>query len=287
MNEKILIIDREPDIRKALETLLKKEGYQVQNASMGEEAMDTLKSEPFDLVIMDINMPDTNGLQIIRNIKELEEAIKVIVLTGLNSINNAVQALRAEGAFDFLSKPLENYDQLIISVKQALEKRRLNIGKKAFAGNIEKHQPAGKKILIVDDDPQIQETLTTILSAHQYETEVASSGFEAGAKVMKFEPGLILLDLIMPEMSGFEVCRLIKKDPDTSHIKILALTGYDTKENRDRIMEAGADAYVAKPVLMNTLLRHIENLFIQTVINNNGYRVDSSFILKHIKEIQK
>jgi CheY-like chemotaxis protein len=287
MNEKILIIDREPDIRKALETLLKKEGYQVQNASMGEEAMDALKAEPFDLVIMDINMPDTNGLQIIRNIKELEEAIKVIVLTGLNSIDNAVQALRAEGAFDFLSKPLENYDQLIISVKQALEKRRLNIGKNAFAGNIEKHQPAAKKILVVDDDPQIQETLTTILSAHQYETEVASSGFEVGAKIMKFKPGLIILDLIMPEMSGFEVCRLIKEDPDTSHIKILALTGYDTKENRDRIMEAGADAYVAKPVLMNTLLRHIENLFVQTVINNNGYRVDSSFILKYIKEIQK
>ena len=88
MNEKILIIDREPDIRKALETLLKKQGYQVQSASVGEEAMDALKSEPSDLVIMDINMPGTNGLQVMRNIKELEEGIEVIVLTGLNSIDN-------------------------------------------------------------------------------------------------------------------------------------------------------------------------------------------------------
>ncbi len=131
-NEKILIIDREPDIRKALETLLRKHGYQAMSASNGEEAMDTLKSDTFDLVIMDINMPGKNGLQIMRNIKELEEAIEVIVLTGLNSINNAVQALRAEGAFDFLSKPLENYDQLTISVKQALEKRRSNREKNAF-----------------------------------------------------------------------------------------------------------------------------------------------------------
>ena len=267
MNEKILIIDREPDIRKALETLLRKEGYQVRNASKGEETMDTLKSEPFDLVIMDINMPGTNGLQVMRNIKELEEkAIEVIVLTGLNSVYNAVQALRAEGAFDFLSKPLENYDQLIISVKQALEKRRLNIEKNAFVRKIGDHQPAGKKILIVDDDPWILEMFTTMLSAHQYETEVASSGFEAGTKVVKFKPGLIILDLIMPEMSGFEVCRLIKKDPDTSHIKILAITGCDTKENRKRIMEEGADDYLVKPVVMDTLLQHVENL-----LNNKKY----------------
>ena len=266
MNEKILIIDREPDIRKALETLLRKEGYQVWNVSMGEEAIDTLKSDTFDLVIMDINMPGTNGLQLMRNIKELKKAIEVIVLTGLNSINNAVQALRAEGAFDFLIKPLENYDQLLISVKQALEKRRLNIEKNAFVRKTGHHQPAGKKILIVDDDPQIQELISEMLSAHQYETEVASSGFEAGAKVMKFKPCLIILDLIMPEISGFKVCRSIKEDPDTSHIKILAITGYDTKENRDRIMEAGADGYLAKPVVMDTLLQQIEDL-----LNNNKY----------------
>jgi len=266
MNEKILIIDREPDIRRALKTLLRKESYQVRNASMGEEAMETLKSEPFDLVIMDINMPGTNGLQLMRNIKELEEAIEVIVLTGLNSINNAVQSLRAEGAFDFISKPLENYDQLLISVKQALEKRRLTIEKNAFVREMWNHQPSGKKILIVDDNPLIQELISEMLSAHQYETEVASSGFEAGAKVMKFKPGLIILDLIMPGISGFKVCRSIKEDPDTSHIKILAITGYDTKENLDRIMEAGADGYLAKPVVMDALLQQIEDL-----LNNDKY----------------
>jgi CheY-like chemotaxis protein len=266
MNEKILIIDREPDIRKALETLLRKEGYQVRKASMGEKAIDTLKSDSFDLVIMDINIPSTNGLQVMRNIKELEKAIEVIVLTGLNSINNAVQALRAEGAFDFLIKPLENYDQLLISVKQALEKRRLNIEKNVFVRKMDNHEPAGKKILIVDDDPKILELLREMLSALQHETEVASSGFEAGAKVMKFKPCLVILDLIMPEINGFKVCRSIKENPDTSHIKVLAFTGYDTKENRDRIMKAGADDYLAKPVALETLLQHVENL-----LNNDTY----------------
>jgi len=102
--------------------------------------------------------------------------------------------------------------------------------------------------------------LTQMLSAHKYETETASSGFSAGAKVATFKPGLIILDLIMPEMSGFEVCRLIKEDPQTAHIKILAVTGYDTEENRDKIMKAGADDYMAKPLSSDALLGHLASL---------------------------
>ena len=121
---------------------------------------------------------------------------------------------------------------------------------------------SNKRILIVDDDPKVQKFLTVMLSSQNYETETASSGFEAGAKVVQFKPGLIILDLFMPEMSGFEVCRQIKKGPETSHIKILVLTGYDIKENRDRIMEAGADDYMAKPAEKDILLRHVEDLLI-------------------------
>ncbi len=81
-----------------------------------------------------------------------------------------------------------------------------------------------------------------------------------GGKVATFKPGLIILDLVMPQMSGFEVCRLIKEDPQTSHIKILAVTGYDTEENRDKIMKAGADDYMAKPLSKDALLGHVAGL---------------------------
>jgi len=119
---------------------------------------------------------------------------------------------------------------------------------------------SNKRILIVDDDPKVQKLLALMLSFKKYETETASSGFEAGTKVVKFKPGLILLDLFMPAMSGFEVCKQIKKGPETSHIKILALTGYDNKENREKIMKAGADDYMAKPVMRDVLLRHVKDL---------------------------
>jgi len=86
---------------------------------------------------------------------------------------------------------------------------------------------------------------------------VASDGFAAGIQVAEFKPGFIILDLLMPGMDGFEVCKRIKGNPETSHIKILAVTGYDTTENRDRIMAEGADAYMTKPFDLNTLLEVI------------------------------
>ncbi len=117
-----------------------------------------------------------------------------------------------------------------------------------------------KKILIVDDDPDIRKIMTRFLSAKDYEVAVASDGFEAGTKVMDFNPDLLVLDLIMPGIDGFEVCKRIKKNPRTSHIKVLAITGYDTEENRDRIMEAGVDGYLAKPIERDRLLEEVEVL---------------------------
>lgn len=122
-----------------------------------------------------------------------------------------------------------------------------------------KHFPRNK-ILIVDDDLSVQKVLQQLLTASGYETEIAGGGFEAGIKVAQFLPDLVILDLIMPGMDGFEVCRLLKKDPTIHGIKILALTGYDTEENRGKIMNAGADDLLFKPVDLKILILHIEKL---------------------------
>jgi excisionase family DNA binding protein len=122
------------------------------------------------------------------------------------------------------------------------------------------YQPVTTKILIVDDDLTIQKMLAEIMKRHGYQTEIATDGFEAGVKVMEFKPGLMILDLIMPGMDGFEVCRKIKGNPATSHIRVLAVSGYDTAENRDRIMEAGADCYLPKPLKSDLLLQNVRSL---------------------------
>ena len=122
------------------------------------------------------------------------------------------------------------------------------------------HPPNKNKILIVDDDDQIRRLFTEILRIHKYETDTASDGFEAGVKIVEFKPDVIILDLFMPGMDGFEVCRRLKEDPGKADIKILIFTGRDSEENKERIMALGADDYLVKPVSNDIFLSHVKDL---------------------------
>lgn len=141
-------------------------------------------------------------------------------------------------------------------LKEDLESFLIHSGMSPLA---RKHFPRNK-ILIVDDDLFPRKTLQQLLDTFQYKTETAGSGFEAGIKVTQFNPDLVILDLIMPEIDEFEVCRLLKTDPSTSGIKILALTGYGTEKNREKIMKAGTDDLLIKPVDQEILIPRIEKL---------------------------
>ncbi len=144
-------------------------------------------------------------------------------------------------------------------MKEDLESFMVESGLSKFANK----KFANKKILIVDDDPNILKVFSLALSSNNYQTAVALNGFVAGISVMQFQPDLIILDLIMPEIDGFEVCKRLKGDTKTSHIKIIVLTGYDTKENKKQAFEAGADMFLAKPVEKEDLLDSIESLLTQ------------------------
>lgn len=136
MKEKILVIDHEKDNRTILEAVLKKEGYEVRSTPDGKKAMDLIKSEPFDLAIMDIRTPGINRMEAISQIKELDDSVEVIVLTGDATIENAVKSLRDNGASDFLIKPLENTDELISTVKRVMQKHELDQEKRSLYNRV-------------------------------------------------------------------------------------------------------------------------------------------------------
>ncbi|HEY8095038.1 MAG TPA: response regulator [Methylobacter sp.] len=112
------------------------------------------------------------------------------------------------------------------------------------------------RVLIVDDDKQVAGFLVEWLTGldEPFIVSIATDGFEAGRKVYTFEPDVILLDLMMPELDGFAVCRQIKADPDTSDIRVIAMTGHPNPENERRIIEAGAEVCIAKPLDTKFLL---------------------------------
>jgi DNA-binding response OmpR family regulator len=120
---RILVVDDERAVRMMLETALRAQGYRVQSAGNGHEAHDQLKSEEFDLVLLDLQLGDTDGIEVLRETKRLWPATEVILLTAHGSINSAISALRL-GAFDYLLKPAQIQD-IRERVERGLEQRRL------------------------------------------------------------------------------------------------------------------------------------------------------------------
>jgi excisionase family DNA binding protein len=112
------------------------------------------------------------------------------------------------------------------------------------------------RILIVDNDPNVGLLITRLIQERdaRVETEIARDGFEAGVKVESFRPHALVLDLMMPGMDGFEVCRRLRARPTLNHIRIVAVTGFPSPQNVERVLAAGADACLAKPLDSEQLL---------------------------------
>ena len=121
------------------------------------------------------------------------------------------------------------------------------------------------KILVVDDEASIREVLAEHLTTRgtPYEASTASDGFEAGRLMATFRPDVVLLDLRMPGLDGFQVCRTIKADPETSSTIVVAMTGYFSPETESRILECGAVRCFAKPVEPSTLSAFIDSVLEQ------------------------
>ena len=119
-----------------------------------------------------------------------------------------------------------------------------------------------KKILVVDDDLVVSETIAAALSEdeHGYEVISAADGFEAGIQVSHFNPDLLILDIMMPDIDGYDVCRRIKTSEDTKHIKIIVLSGYLDEENYRKMREYGADLCFSKPMALDELKEEIAKL---------------------------
>ena len=119
---------------------------------------------------------------------------------------------------------------------------------------------APKRILIVDDEPPITQLIARAIKASHPECEVmeAHDGFRAGTRIATLKPDVVILDLRMPGMDGYDVCRLIKSQDATRHAEVLAMTAYPSEENITRIKECGARVCMIKPLDMDQLIKEVE-----------------------------
>jgi PAS domain S-box-containing protein len=172
MDNRILLIDDEPDILSTLEMTLNQEAYPVATATGGEAALELFRKQPFDLVITDMRMPGIDGVEVIRRVKALDPDVEVVMLTGYATLENAVTVLRNVGAFDYLTKPLEDIDELLMVVEKALEKRRLTLENRALFKNLkEKEAELARQNQVLRESERKYRELADTLPVNLFETD--------------------------------------------------------------------------------------------------------------------
>lgn len=118
----------------------------------------------------------------------------------------------------------------------------------------------GTLVLVVDDEPNIRETISFILQMEGFRVATAEDGESGLAEITRLRPPLVLLDAMMPRRDGFEVCRAVRSDPSLARVKIVMVTALGQQADRERAMAAGADHYLTKPFDEDELLALLRSL---------------------------
>ncbi|MFB3855396.1 MAG: sigma-54-dependent transcriptional regulator [Vicinamibacterales bacterium] len=131
----ILVVDDEEIVREILDTLLSREGYEVTLAETGVAALEIARRRPFDAAVVDVMLPETNGLEVLDELKKLDEEMAVVMITAFASVDTAVAAMKL-GALDYITKPFKN-DEVLVVLRNAMERRRLVAENRALKQNLQ------------------------------------------------------------------------------------------------------------------------------------------------------
>ncbi len=257
---KILIVDDDPLNVKLLAAKLPVKQYDILKAYGGEQALEKVAAESPDLILLDIMMPGIDGYQVTRTLKNnpATRDIPVVLVTALDGTDDKIRGLKA-GADEFLNKPV-NSAELTARVKSFLRLRRYQEQLKARsqtdevfttpdeAQNCLQELSGPASILLVEDNDRDVRLLQGYLESEDYRISLGRNGEETLSRVSGEKFDLILLDILLPGMDGFEVCRRLKEKPHTRDIQIVVITCLQDLESKLRGLELGVDDFLVKPI---------------------------------------
>ena len=263
---RVLIIDDNATNRRILVELLTHWGMQPEGAESGIVGLSKLEDcsksgRPFQLVMLDEQMPGMGGLEVVEHIRA-NPALRGAMVMMLTSVDQTLSTARCRqmGLQIYLIKPIKPTELLTAIRKTLANVKAVTPRQPTGAGN----QPAERtlRILLAEDNPVNQKLAMTMLQKAGHQVSLAVNGVDALAKWSKGEFDLILMDVQMPEMDGFEAARRIRRQEPSgrARIPIIAMTARAMGGDRERCLEAGMDDYVSKPVsqteLRETIARH-------------------------------
>jgi len=259
---RVLVVELGPEAEGWLPDQLQREGFEPQQVGTAEAALEALSTEQFDCAILDPAHPELKGLDLLRVLEERGKRLpSVVVYTQRALTKEEIQRLQTYAEAIVLKEGASS-ERLLDEVR--LFARRLNEGRGApprasASGPASSVRLDAKRILIVEDDMRTAFALSATLRAKGAEVRMADTG-RAGLELLHQEPGIdaVLMDIMMPEMDGFEAMRRIRQNPAFRTLPIIALTAKAMKGDDRRSMEAGATAYLPKPVDSDLLLQTLD-----------------------------
>jgi DNA-binding response OmpR family regulator len=248
--ENILIVEDEVALSSVLKTKLQKEGYEVDGAKDGEEGYEKIKQNKPDLILLDIVMPKMDGYRVLKKMREDNIRIPVII------ISNSGQPVELEktkklGAVDHLIKTQFEPKEVIDKVTNYLEGKKVQNKKRAGNKREEKKQSENNKgirVLVVEDDSFLRDLITRELSKKGFTIFEAVDGEKALDRLENINPDIILLDIILPAIDGFEVLEKIRehKSKNIKEVPVLMLSNLGEKDDIKKAKELGANDYMIK-----------------------------------------
>ncbi len=248
----VLIIDDDPIVVRELSVLLKDENLDIFYAFSGDKGLEFIKKLKPDLVILDLKMPEMDGFDVLKQTQE-DETIKdipVIVLSAMDLTKEEKQKLTPNVKATLLKGQIDKAS-LIEAVRKVLfpkmTKPKLQ-EEPSLKSKVEKCLTGPAKILIVEDNPDNLFLLKEVLKDAEYTIYTAENGAQAIEQAQKIKPDLIIMDMLMPVMDGYEATRRLRRDPMFKNVPIIGLTARAMRGDREKVLEAGCDDYLPKPV---------------------------------------
>ncbi|MPZ45976.1 MAG: response regulator [Betaproteobacteria bacterium] len=262
---RLLVIEDDPAERRSISELIRHDDVEIVAVATGADALATLRSSHFDCAVLDLRLPDISGFELLGQIQKdpLLCDVPIVVFTGRSLSTDEERTLR-KMAKSIVLKGVQSPERLLDETALFLHRviPDLPESKRRMIETLTQSDEAliGKKVLVVDDDVRNIFALTSLLERHRMQTVTAASGADA-IEIMQRTPdiSLALMDIMMPEMDGYETMRRIRKNRQFSLLPIIALTAKAMKGDREKCLEAGASDYIAKPVNSEQLLSLLRN----------------------------
>lgn len=258
----VLFIDDEVDMGHLVQRLLERKGYDVLTATSGEEGIHIVSHLEPDIILLDILMPDIDGFEVFRRLRAISD-VPIIFLTAVSDIQSkrrGLEELRADG---YIVK-LPDYHELMFRIDNAIHQKQQSKELLTFSiPGKDSNDSRPARILIIDDDLQVVETISRYLRQYRYEWTAAKDLPEGIRLATEKDVDLVLLDTMMPDLKGYQTYQQIK---EKFRAPIIFMT---TPEAIADMGQSRIDDYITKPIQAHEMLAKIKTILQRFVLSNN------------------